>query len=198
MEGGRIMKLAGKEVMYGDILTNTQKNYLQQRVSALARLLHGRGYDVKMNTSVSTDSIYLEVNEIKISFRNHPSRGKHYSVIISSFPNWAEAKDYVLKNIIPRCTTPEKLKHNFLGDVNVSKVTQTEVKNPSQTSDKETPNLDEEALNYIKAIEENTKVMLNSIKKVPKNTQNNGNLIHVENLMRNTQRNINKLKVTVG
>lgn len=201
------MKIAGKNVLYGEKLTNTQKNYLQQRVSALARLLHGKGYKVKMKTSASTDSIYLDVNNIQISFRNHAGKNAYFSVIISSFPNWTEAKKYVLNNIIPKCTPPEKLEYNFLGDVDVQFINESDKETKRKEKEIEKQALlktgkifenNEKVLDYLKAIERNTNSMLNSFGKIPKDFHQNGNLVHVHNLVRNTQKQINKLKTTVN
>lgn len=182
------MKIAGKVIQFGDRLTITQKNYLQQRVMTLARYLHGQGYSVDMTTSVSTDSIYLEVNGKNISFRNHPGKGSYYSVIISSFPNWREVKKYVLNHIVPKVPSPEKLSHNFLElDLKENIMKDNETLNP----------LNEEVLEYLDNIERNIDSIENSMNKISKDENHVGQVKYVVNLMRNTTRNINKIKEKV-
>lgn len=197
------MKIVGKKVLFGDRLTNTQKNYLQQRISALARYLHSKGYKVKMKTSIRTDSIYLYVNKKTISFRNHQGDDDYHSVFISSFSSWKECKSYVLDSIIPKCGIPRKLTYNFLDDVKTNEMTDNseekhkeEEKNIKENTES-LFELDTEVLKYLKTIENNMENMYTTIQKVPQNKGNKGNLKYATNLVKNTKRNITKIKMAV-
>lgn len=102
------MLIAGKTLQFGDTLTMSQKRYLVQRVGSLARQLQSRGYKVRLTPSVRTDSVYLVVGAVEISFRNHVGGPHDYNVFLSSFPTWKEAKKHVLSNIIPRLPAPHQ------------------------------------------------------------------------------------------
>lgn len=102
------MKLAGKEVVYGESLTLSQMNYLETRLDALVSEIEKIDtVDVAFyEASRSSEASYLTVmfdNEesIEISVRNHVN---NYSsadsfLWISNYKNWTELKNDALLTV---------------------------------------------------------------------------------------------------
>lgn len=94
------MWITRRKIFHNKPISQTQFNYINDRIETLAGTLSNRGYDVSLH------GLSLVINGHKVSFRicdyvNNEEISDH-TIWLADFDTWREARNYFYKVILPK------------------------------------------------------------------------------------------------